>query len=184
MKILDIKKVTNNKFLNYYVLELQNKFNKTKQYFIASRRSDDELACKTKNHNKCDGVMIVPRTIDGDFYLIRQFRPAINDYIYEFPAGLIDDGETIEEAARRELYEETGLTAKEYRLLIKPSYTSVGMSDESLAIVEMIVEGKPTNEHSEEDEDIEIYKVNKNQAIKLVERENVSIKAALVIKLS
>ena len=184
MKLLNINKETNNKFLNYYILELESKLKNRKKYFIASRRKEEELACKTKNHSKCDAVMIISKTINGEYYLIKQFRPAINDYIYEFPAGLIDEGETIEEAARRELFEETGLVVKEFKMLIKPSYTSVGMSDENIAIVEVICEGEPTNENSEEDEEIEIIKVDKNDALRLIEEENVSIKTALVIKLT
>jgi ADP-ribose pyrophosphatase len=43
--------------------------------------------------------------------VISQFRPPLNAYSIEFPAGLIDEGETIEEAARRELAEETGFIA-------------------------------------------------------------------------
>ena len=183
MKIINIQKNTNNKFLNHYTLELESEDNKKRNYFIASRRDEEELTCKTKNHNKCDAVMIVSKTIEGDFYLVKQFRPAINDYIYEFPAGLIDENETIEEAARRELFEETGLKGTEYKLLVKPSYTSVGMSDENIAIVEMIVSGEPTTENTEETEEIEIVKIKKQDIDKLLQKENVSIKAALVLRL-
>lgn len=42
--------------------------------------------------------------------LVSQFRPPLNAEILEMPAGLVDKGETVEEAAKRELYEETGYT--------------------------------------------------------------------------
>lgn len=184
MKLLDIKKITNKKFLNFYILKLKNKLNKDKEYYIASRRDEAELACMTKDHSKCDAVMIVTKTIDGDFYLIRQYRPAINDYIYEFPAGLVDAGETIEEAALREVHEETGLNVVKHKLLLKPCYTSVGMTDENLAVVEAIVDGIPTNENAEEDEDIEIIKVYREEALDFIENKIVSIKTALIIKLT
>lgn len=131
MKRLGIKKQTNNKYLNMYELDLENKKGNSKKYFFASRRDYDELACITKDHTKADGVMIIPITKEGEVVLIKQFRPVIDDYIYEFPAGIIDPGESMEEAAKRELFEETGLTATSYEVFLKSSYTSVGMTDET-----------------------------------------------------
>lgn len=55
-----------------------------------------------------DGVMILPLTRTGNFILIRHYRLAPDALITEIPAGSIDDGETPEQAARRELAEETG----------------------------------------------------------------------------
>jgi ADP-ribose pyrophosphatase len=53
------------------------------------------------------------RTAAGEIPLIRQYRPAVEQYTWELPAGTLDSGETAEEAARRELLEETGLHAGE-----------------------------------------------------------------------
>ena len=58
---------------------------------------------------KTDAVCIVPIFDNGDLLVTREFRYAINGYCLEFPAGLIDPGETPVEAAKRELKEETGL---------------------------------------------------------------------------
>ena len=55
----------------------------------------------------------MPLTDDAEFLLIRQFRPPVNNYVIEFPAGLNDKGDTLKEAAERELLEETGYTARE-----------------------------------------------------------------------
>ncbi len=57
--------------------------------------------------------------------LIRQFRVPINGYIYELPAGLVDEGESIDISVERELREETGLTLleiKKIKVLIKFIY--------------------------------------------------------------
>ena len=58
-------------------------------------------------------VGIFARTPDGRIPIVRQYRPCVEDYTWEFPAGTIDDGETPEQAARRELLEEVGLVPTE-----------------------------------------------------------------------
>ncbi|ELC8371939.1 NUDIX hydrolase [Clostridium perfringens] len=181
MKIKDIKKLTDCKFLNLYKLDIENKVGNSKEYFIASRRTEEDLSCVVNKHDKADGVMIIPITENDEFVLLKQFRPAINDYIYEFPAGLIDNGEDAIKAATRELFEETGLLASESEYLIKPSYTSVGMSDESVAVVKMKVYGNISTENLEENEEIEVIKVPRKEAKNFVKENNVSIKTALVL---
>ena len=57
------------------------------------------------------GVFAV--TADGLIPLVRQFRPSVEEFTWEFPAGTLEDGETPEAAARRELREETGFGAEE-----------------------------------------------------------------------
>ena len=105
---------------------------------------------------------------------------AIDGFIYEFPAGLVDEGETVEEASKRELFEETGLKCLSFEYLIKPSYTSVGMSDETVAIVKMLVEGIPTSDNSEDDEEIEILKIPMKDFKEFTKNNVVSIKVAMV----
>lgn len=181
MKLIDIVQLTNSKFLNMYKLKLINRKGQPKDYYVASRRSRDKLSCVTKNHDVCDGVMIIPITENDEVIMLKQFRPAISDYLYELPAGIIDPGETIEEAARRELFEETGLKAKSYELYLKPSYTSVGLTDETTAIVKMVVEGEISTENIEDDEDIEVFKLKIKDAKKFVKDHNVSIKGAIIL---
>lgn len=55
------------------------------------------------------GVICVVLSATGDFVMVRQPRPAIEGYTLEFPAGSIEAGETPEDAARREVREETGM---------------------------------------------------------------------------
>ena len=67
-----------------------------------------------------------------------QYRYSIDDYIYEFPAGLVEPGENFREAAVRELREETGLTLTPLSVdekFEKPYYTTIGMTDESCCTV-------------------------------------------------
>ncbi len=64
-----------------------------------------------------DGVVILPLTPDGDILMVRQFRISVGAASIEIPAGAIDSGESPEQAARRELLEETGYRCERiYRL--------------------------------------------------------------------
>ncbi|MGL5415733.1 MAG: NUDIX hydrolase [Clostridium sp.] len=183
MKLLNIEKQTNNKYLNMYKLTLRNKNENIKEYFVASRREEKDLACLNKNEVKADGVMIIPITKEGELVLLKQYRPAIDDFLYELPAGIIDPGEDMIEAGKRELFEETGLTCVSYEVLVKPSYTSVGMSDETTGIIKMIVEGEIDTSNIEENEEIEVIKVKLEDAKEFARENNVSIKGALVMSL-
>ena len=59
-----------------------------------------------------DYVAILAKTEGGLIPIVRQYRPAVEDYTYELPAGLVESGERPEETCRRELLEETGLHAQ------------------------------------------------------------------------
>ena len=57
-----------------------------------------------------DWINVVARTEDGRLVLVRQFRFGADEVTTEIPGGVVDPGETPEDAARRELREETGYT--------------------------------------------------------------------------
>ena len=59
-----------------------------------------------------DYVAILARTRSGLIPIVRQYRPAVEAYTWELPAGLVEKGEDPEVACRRELKEETGLEAE------------------------------------------------------------------------
>lgn len=75
-----------------------------------------------------EGVIVVP-LISGKVCAIRQFRPTINGWSLELPAGAIEDGESPEDAAERELYEETGCRVRQL-LPLGHTYASVGCTNE------------------------------------------------------
>jgi ADP-ribose pyrophosphatase len=108
--------------------------------------------------NCCGIVAIVPVTDDHEVLLIRQFRPPVNSYVIEFPAGLNDRDETLEEAARRELLEETGYAAKDLLFLAEGPLSS-GASGEILTVY--LATGLTFRGIGERDEteDIEVLKI-------------------------
>lgn len=106
----------------------------------------------------CKGIVaVVPITDDGYLLLIRQFRPPVNGYVIEFPAGLNDKDEALDVVAQRELLEETGYRAREIIFLGRGPLSS-GSSVEVLTVylakgLEFIGIGK-----RDETEDIEVIK--------------------------
>jgi ADP-ribose pyrophosphatase len=61
---------------------------------------------------QADYIAIVARTPGGKIAIVRQYRPALEAFAWELPAGLVDRGEKPDDCARRELLEETGLTTR------------------------------------------------------------------------
>ena len=109
-------------------------------------------------------VLIIARTVpDNEIILIRQYRPPAGRAMIEFPAGLIDPGETAAESAARELMEETGFAGK-LLYVTNPGYSSPGMSGESIVLAIMEIDAEfyrknPPVAHPEENENIEVFRV-------------------------
>lgn len=76
-------------------------------------------------------VVMVAVTPSGTVLLEKQFRPPLGRHVIELPAGLVDPGESMEEAAKRELIEETGWSAAKLQLLAEGP-VSTGASTEIL----------------------------------------------------
>ena len=131
-------KETDHPFLNYYVFHydvMTPQGRRDYKYFVASRNDEDHLLAKEEERSRPDGVIMVlfVKGDDGKKRLVmtKQFRPAINRYVYSLPAGLMDEGdETIEDTARREALEESGAILGDIKVIVPPSPTSEGLSDE------------------------------------------------------
>ncbi len=91
-----------------------------------------------------DAVAIVAVDAEDRFVFVRQRRVAIGGKLLELPAGLIDEGETPLETARRELREETGLHGGSWRELAS-FWTSPGFVNERVTVfvAEGLEEGEP-----------------------------------------
>ena len=91
-----------------------------------------------------------PAGDDPQILLIRQYRYAADGYLYEVPAGRLDEGESPADCARRELLEETGCTAETVEYMYT-MYTTPGFTDERihLFMAAGLTEGRTEREADE-----------------------------------
>lgn len=140
MKFNFFKTLKEGAFLNLYLANYTNSEGETKEYEILTRRkaaTPDELFTQ-----KPDAVTIITFSPDNEKILLqKEFRLTINDWVWSFPAGLIDNDEDPIESAKRELWEETGLTLTDVIRVLPPCFTSVGATNEMIVPVYCHAEG-------------------------------------------
>lgn len=185
-KIKGIRAMSENPHLNLYELKAVNKKGGEFPYYLASRgKREDELKLRTRI-NRPDGVVIfgVKRgniPAQDRVVLVRQYRYTIDDYIYELPAGLVEEGEDYHLAAVREMKEETGLTLHPLTVeerYERPFFTTIGMTDESCAAVYGYVEGTICDSFQEDSEEIEVVLADRKEAARILQEENAAIMCA------
>jgi ADP-ribose pyrophosphatase len=95
-------------------------------------------------------VVVLPVLPDGRILLIRQYRHATRQYLWELVAGRIDHGESIKHAGARELMEETGYRAKRYRVFLN-MFPTPGFLEERMHILlaEKLTAGEAQPEEDE-----------------------------------
>ncbi len=179
-RILSVEKTTDNRFLNMYNLHHENKVGRKGLYHMASRGKNIENLKLSTRKNTPDGVIIY--SIYGEKWdrmvLVRQYRITIDDYIYELPAGLIDEGETFAQAGARELKEETGLDFEPLQvdeMYHKAFFTTIGMTDESCATVYGYASGTVSRDGLEENEQLEVVLADRAEVKRILKEENVSM---------
>jgi ADP-ribose pyrophosphatase len=78
-------------------------------------------------------VVVVPLLSNGDVLMVRQFRYPVGREFHELPAGKIDPGEDVLTCGQRELLEETGYAAQDWKFLAT-IHPCIGYSDERILI--------------------------------------------------
>jgi len=151
MKYQGIRKIHEGKFITRYDVDYVTEEGHPKTYEIISRNKN--LRTLEELQNKApDSVILILTDEGGERILVsREYRMAIAQWIYNFPAGLIDPGETPEQSAKRELWEETGLTLTRVDDVLDNSYNAVGFANER----SICVFGKATGEFRKSTSDAE-----------------------------
>ncbi len=103
-------------------------------------------------------VAVVPFTEDNHVILIKQYRPPVDSFVIEFPAGLNDRNESLKEVAMRELQEETGYKAERLEFLAEGPLSS-GASAEILTVFTAFNVKPGGSQHLDDVEDIEVIKL-------------------------
>lgn len=185
-QIHSAEKLTDNRFVNLYNIKATSVHNTPVSYFVASRAKSVEFLKLNTRKNTPDGVIIY--SVYGEkkdrVVLIRQYRYTIGDYIYEFPAGLVEPGEDFHEGAVREMYEETGLKLEPLKVeeaFEKPYFTTVGLTDESCATVYGYASGEISKDAQEASEEIEVVLADKEEVKRILREEKVAIMCAYML---
>lgn len=183
--IRSIRQQTNNRFLNCFELEAVHRDGRVSPYYVASRAKDVASLKAVTHENNPDGVILYG--IYGQqrdrVVLIRQYRYPLGDYLYEFPAGLVEDGENMTQAGIREMFEETGLTFTpvEAGSYSRPFFTTAGMTDESCAMLFGYCTGTPTSANEEASEEIQVILADRAEAKRILREENVALMCAYML---
>ena len=113
--------------------------------------------------NNAEAVIMIAKMEPSKRYIIiRQFRPPTNSYLLEFPAGLVDKGETRDQTAIRELSEETGYVGEvgkiSPRLYSSPGILSEAVSFAHMKVDEILPDNQRPNARNEPGEFITVFK--------------------------
>jgi ADP-ribose pyrophosphatase len=131
-------------------------------------------------------VVVIPIEDDGRVVIVKQYRAPLDREIWEFPAGRLNQGETAEDAARRECEEEIGLVP--HRVVrLRGLYPAPGFSDEELIFFRVSDLRRPPADSPnkpDEDEDITARVLSISDARAMMGRgEIVDLKTAYALTL-
>ena len=174
MELLKLEKIKDGRYLKNYELTYRNKVGKEKKYEIVSR---SEIAGVEAIGKRVSGVSIVAYHEDR-MLLLREFRMGVNRFVYNLCAGMLEEGESLEECIQRELYEETGLCVSKIRAILPPSFAAVAFSDVKTQIAFVEVDGT-FEDHTSENEQITAGFYTKEQVRELLETEEFSSRAQI-----
>ena len=155
MKITNCKKLTDAQWINLFDISYVDKTGRERNWQVVSRNPLPR--CISGNFDIPDAVLMIPfHTTEQKLVVLREYRVSLAGFQYEFPAGLIDEGESIEKASQRELMEETGLALTRINGISPPLYNTAGLADESVVLVYCECDGVPSTDENQGTEAIEV----------------------------
>ncbi|MBO7426112.1 MAG: NUDIX hydrolase [Clostridiales bacterium] len=171
MEFLGIKKTDEGRFICRYDVEYRTALGNIKTYEMISRNKEMNSLEDLRKVGTVDAVILIVHSPDNSKILLnKEFRMAVGKEVYNFPAGLVDPGETIEVSAKRELWEETGLNLTSVQEIWPACYSAVGVTNETSACVIGVAEGEFKPSTSDEEE-IEAGWFTKEQVLDLLKTE-------------
>ena len=176
MKLLSMKKQYDGTWLHGYELTYENLAGREKTFEMVSRNA---LNDPSEIGARVSGVTIVAWK-DDRLLLLKEFRMSINRTIYNLCAGMLEEGESVEDCARRELYEETGLRVARFIDILPPSYSAVGFSDTATWLVFLEAEGNPCCSLLSENEEISAAFYTREQIREMLKTETFSSRSQTV----
>ena len=140
--------------------------------------NDREVTVDVVRHPR--SVVLIPIPEAGHVILIRQYRYAVNQWLWELPAGSVDEGEEPEAAARRECHEEIG-QVPQAMMRLGTFYPTPGYCDEEMVFFKASSLETPTEKAAQdEDEDIEVKTFTIGEAREMIRRGEISDMKTLV----
>ncbi len=127
-------------------------------------------------HRECVAVLAIDD--NKNVYLVEQYRKPIENVILEIPAGHIEQGETPEQAAIRELEEETGMITKSMEYVNK-YYTSPGFSDELIYFFVAHV-AEQDKQRLDDDEFVNIKRMSVRDFVRIVDEHKITDEKAIL----
>ena len=109
---------------------------------------------------------IIPMLNESRVLLLKQYRHALREHIWEIPAGTLEPNEEVINCARRELIEETGYSAGQWQKLAKITPVP-GYSNERIHIY-LATDLKPAEQNLDKDEIINVHEVELSEAIEMI----------------
>ncbi|MCM1125835.1 MAG: NUDIX hydrolase [Lachnospiraceae bacterium] len=185
-KYTAVRRLTDNRFLNLYEMDALTDTGREFHYYFASRNKEKELPLLT-GRIPANGIVIYPvwKREPDKLVMIRQYRYPLDAWIYELPAGLVDEGESPREAAIREMKEETGLDFTPYEGgepgFQKPFFLGAGMTDETSTSVFGYADGELSGRFMEDTESIEVLLADREEALRILKEERVSLRAGFLL---
>ena len=141
-----------------------------------NKENQEDIWYSAERYNSGKTVLVAA-ILNGKLVVTKEFRVPIGDYEWGLPAGLVDGRENPEEAAKRELKEETNLEMTEIQEITPYLCNTAGMTNEVVSIVFCRAKGEINNSGTESTEDIESFLMDVQQLRKLMAKTEIKISA-------